>query len=292
MMATATALQQHLLKGIQNLARDNEQYRPLPLAEAEDAAELWGIGQRSLAQLEKVALAVGVPKPWVDYARAAGQRGARWQPGQAMLGSGLVEREQLVSALGREIRGLQDMAGVGAVYIGQGGLDGDVLARFRRITGITWQRLGAISHALGLSTEEQHQVWSRGHRHWSTEVTDQLRSADLKVVAQQWNRIVATDFSAATIPVVVLQAAGITAEDTAAAMPISPDRMVAQVADALTAQHAPTSADQSLDDAAIAIETALAADAPTHPAPEQTDLPNSDPVAAFVDADPNQGVER
>jgi hypothetical protein len=295
-MATATALQQHLLKGIQNLARDNEQYRPPPAPEAgsaEDTAELWGIGQRSLTQLEQVALAVGVPKPWVDYARAAGQRGVRWQPGQAMLGSGLVEREQLVSALGREIRGLQDMAGVGAVYIGQGGLDGDVVARFRRVTGMTWQRLGAISHALGLSTEEQHQVWTRGDRHWSTVVRNQLRDADLKVVAQQWNRIVATDFSAATIPVVVLQAAGITAEDTAAAMPISPDRMVAQVAEAFAAEHAPTTADQPLHDAATAIETALTADGDTtYLAYEHQDFANSDPAIAVVATDSNQGVER
>ncbi|WP_067859911.1 hypothetical protein [Nocardia shimofusensis] len=294
-MATATALQAHMLKGIQNLALDNERHRAR-LAEAgtsADAAEQLEIGQRSLTQLEQVALGIGVPKPWIDYARAAGQRGMRWEAGQSLLGSGHVEREHLISMLGREVRGLQDMAGIGAIYIGRGGLDADVVARFRRVMGMTWQRLGAISHALGLSNEEQHQVWRRGDRHWSTAVATQFANTDPKSLAQRWNRIVATDFSAATIPVVVLQAAGITAEDSAAAMPTSPDRMVAQAIDALAAtEHAPATS-RSLPRAAAEIQTAVdAATSRGGSEPGRSGPPVPEHSIAGPESDPSRGVDR
>ncbi|MBF6100556.1 hypothetical protein IU510_21085 [Nocardia cyriacigeorgica] len=294
-MATPTGLQAHLLRGIQNLALDNERHRAR-LAGAGmsvQAGEQLEIGQRSLTQLEQVALGVGVPKPWIDYVRAAGQRGMRWTPGQSLLGSGHVEREHLLSVLGREVRGLQDMAGVGAIYIGRGGLDADVVARFRRVMGMTWQRLGAISHALALSTEEQHQVWRRGDRHWSTTVAAQFASSDPKSLAQRWNRVVATDFSAATIPVVVLQAAGITAEDSAAAMPASPDRMVAQVTDALTTTEHPRTTSRSLPRAAIEIQTAVdAANIGPDPEPGDRNPPLPEHSSAVPELDLSEGADR
>ncbi|WP_157184045.1 hypothetical protein [Nocardia takedensis] len=234
-MAAPTPLQRHLLRGVQNVALDNRLHRALRGDAAEGVVdEREWIGQRSLAQLEQVALGVGVPKAWVDYARAAGERGERWQPGTTMLGSGHVDRDQLLAGLAHEVRALQDIAGIGAVFLDRGGLDEDADSRFRRVAGMTWQRVGAISHALRLSTEERHQAWRRGQQHWATAVATRLSSAEPKELAQQWNRIVAADFSALAIPVMVLQGAGITAEDTTAAMPTTADDMSAQVAEALT----------------------------------------------------------
>ncbi|MGN2635026.1 hypothetical protein ACTD5D_02285 [Nocardia takedensis] len=278
-MDSPTALQAHLLKGIQNLALDNERHRPRPAETGEPAGtdQQWGIGQRCLDQLEQVALGIGVPHAWIDYARASGQRGERWQPGRQMLGSGRVERSQLITALGRDVRGLQDMSGIGAVFTHRG-VDAEVTARFRRIMGMTWQRLGAISHALGLTTEERHQVWARGERHWSTAVAERLRDTDLKSLAQDWNRIVTADFSVATIPVVVLQAAGITAADAHAAMPTSPDDMVTEVTEALALldeRHIP---DPVIARTAAAIATAV------EPSPE--------PGAALADPDSTSAGEQ
>ncbi|MET7772079.1 hypothetical protein [Nocardia sp. NPDC005366] len=290
-MDTPTALQAHLLKGIQNLAVDNERRRPRPAETGEpaDFDEQWGIGQRALDQLEQVALGIGVPKAWIDYARASGQRGTRWQAGRAMLGSGHVERAQLIGALTREVRGLQDMAGLAAVFAHRG-IDAEVTARFRRMTGMTWQRLGAVSHALGLTTEERHQVWTRGDRHWSTVVAERVRETDLKSLAQDWNAVVTADFSAATIPVVVLQAAGITAADANAAMPTSPDDMVTEVTGALALldDHAPR--DTALPGTAAAIATAVEPD----PAVPDTDIDpdpaDRQPLASSY-PDPSDGVE-
>ncbi|MGY1898399.1 hypothetical protein [Nocardia gipuzkoensis] len=238
-MDTPTPLQAHLLKAVQNLAYDSQQlleraHRAGHVSPPPEVVEQVRIGQRSREQCETVALAVGVPRSWIDYARAAGERGSRWQPGQAFLGSGQVERSALVTALRREIHGLQDMAGIGAAYPRRVGLDGDAVARFRRVMGMTWQRLGAVSHALGLSEEERHQVWQRGHRHWSTTVAEQLRGQADQQLAQRWSQLAGADFTAAAMPVMVLQAAGITPDDIATQMPDSPDRMVEQAATALT----------------------------------------------------------
>ncbi|WP_043739071.1 hypothetical protein [Nocardia asiatica] len=239
-MDTPTPLQAHLLKAVQNLAYDSQQlleraHHAGHTSPPPEVVEQVRIGQRSRDQCEAVALAVGVPKSWIDYARAAGERGTRWQPGQALLGSGQVERATLITALRREVHRLQDMAGIGAAYPRRAALDEDAVARFRRVMGMTWQRLGAVSHALGLSEDERHQVWQRGYGHWATTVAQQLRGQSDQQLAKRWKQVAGADFTAVAMPMLVLQAAGITPDDITAQMPISPDRMVEHAAAALTA---------------------------------------------------------
>lgn len=238
-MATPTPLQAHLLKAVQNLAYDNHQalQRARHAGHTNPPPEVLAhldISDRSREQLEEVGLAVGVPKAWIDYARAAGERGNPWQPGQVMLGSRQVERGALIAALGRDIHHLQDMAGVAASSRHEEA-DSDQVARFRRVMGMTWQRLGAVAHALSLTVEERHQVWQRGHQHWSTAVAAQFPDHSAGQLAARWNEVAGSDFTAVAMPVIVLQAAGITHDDIAAQMPVSPDRMVELVVGALTA---------------------------------------------------------
>lgn len=238
-MDTPTPLQAHLLKAVQNLAYDNHQRlertrhagnsSPPP-----EVVQQLRISDRSREQLEQVGLAVGVPKAWIDYARAAGERGGQWQPGQVLLGSGMVERCALTEALGVQVRGLQDMAGVAAAHSRRGVLNADAVARFRRVMGMTWQRVGAVAHALTLSADEGHQVWQRGAQHWSTVVAEQFGAHSDRALAARWKQVADTDFTALTMPVIVLQTAGITPDDIAAHMPISPDCMVELAAAALT----------------------------------------------------------
>ncbi|WP_327100315.1 hypothetical protein OIE68_16995 [Nocardia vinacea] len=301
-MDTPTPLQAHLLKAVQNLAYDNQQR----LAHARHAGhaspppevlQQLRIGEGSREQLEDVALAVGVPKPWVDYVRAAGERGGQWQPGQALLGSGQVDRTALTDALGIEVRGLQDMAGVAAAYTRRGELNRDAVARFRRVMGMTWQRLGAVSYALTLSEEERHQIWQRGAQHWSTAVAAKFATHSDQQLAARWNQVAGTDFTAITMPVIVLQTAGITHDDITTQMPISPDHMVSLAADALTtldrrsAQLTVTDPDRDPDAAGInaAIEAAgLTGDPPAALEPADT---TTDPTPASAVAEVDHGHE-
>ncbi|WP_433678326.1 hypothetical protein [Nocardia sp. CA-119907] len=297
-MDTPTGLQAHLLKAVQNLAYDNLQTleRARHAGHASPPPEVLahlGISDRSREQLENVGLAVGVPKAWIDYARAAGERGTRWKPGQVMLGSGQVQRSELTAALGREVRDLQDMAGFAAASTRRGELDSDGVARFRRVMGMTWQRLGAVAHALSLSEEERHQVWQRGPQHWSTAVAEQIRDYSDQQLAVRWNEVAGCDFTAVAMPVIVLQAAGIAHDDIAAQMPVSPDHMVELVVDALTtADHsgpsAPITDPARAPEAAginAAIEAAgLTGELPTALGPAEG-ATQSEPATASADVD-------
>ncbi|MFI6779208.1 hypothetical protein [Nocardia sp. NPDC050412] len=301
-MDTPTPLQAQLLKAVQNLAYDNQQRLERTrhaghVSVPPEVVQQLRIGERSREQLEDVALAVGVPKAWIDYVRAAGERDRQWQPGQVLLGSGQVDRAVLTEALGIEVRGLQDMAGVAAIYTRRGELNVDAVARFRRVMGMTWQRLGAVSHALTLSEEERHQIWQRGAQHWSTAVAAKFATHSDQQLAARWNQVALTDFTAITMPVIVLQTAGITHDDITAQMPISPDRMVSLAADALTtldrpsAQLTVTDPDRDPDAAGInaAIEAAgLTGDPPA--ALEAADT-TTDPTPASAVAEVDHGQE-
>ncbi|MEU2258112.1 hypothetical protein ABZ540_33620 [Nocardia xishanensis] len=299
-MNTPTPLQAHLLKAVQNLAYDNQQLRARTRAggQADTSPELvrtLDIGERSRKQLEATAVAIGVPKAWIDYARAAGQRGALWQPGQVMLGSGHVPRDTLITALSREVHGLQDMAGVHAAYTSRSDLHGGSVAEFRRVMGMTWQRLGAVAHALTVSEEERHQVWQRGNQHWSTVVAAQVRGYPDHDLVRRWNLVARRDFPVVAAPVLVLGWAGITHEDSAAQMPISPDRMVELAATALN-ENTPNArrlavTDPGRDhDTAAGIAAAVDAAGLTTPAAGQLD-PAEEAVEATADQrDPNLGL--
>ncbi|MET8779010.1 hypothetical protein ABZV58_28740 [Nocardia sp. NPDC004654] len=304
-MDAPTPLQAHLLKAIQNLARDNQQLRESARADGPDptSPELLrtlDIGEHSGEQLESVALAIGVPKAWIDYARAAGHRGLAWQPGQVLLGSGRVARQSLIAALAREVHGLQDMAGVGAAHIRREEVSADTVAQFRRVMGMTWQRLGAVSHALTLTEEERHQVWSRGSQHWSTVVAGQVRGYSDQELSMRWQQVAGVEFPVVAAPVLVLQWAGITQEDIAAQMPTSPDRMV-ELAATASNDHSPNAAALAVTDpdpgrdhaTATAIATAIDAAGVSAPAARYLDPAGdaADLAADQRELDPAPGTE-
>ncbi|WP_280202761.1 MULTISPECIES: hypothetical protein [Nocardia] len=242
MVNTPTRIQAHLLRAIQNISYDNhtrleaarrDGHTTPPPAVAEHLA----IGERSREEIERTALAVGVPKAWIDYVQAAGDRGAAWDPGTVMLAPNTIERATLISALTNDVHSLQDMAAVAAAYTRTADVDTDRTARHRRIMGMTWQRLGAIGHTLDLTVDERHQLWQRGPRHWATEAAAEAAEMTVPQLHARFDHICGADFTAVAMPTIVLQAAGITADDIGAQMPVSPDRMVELAATALDQQE-------------------------------------------------------
>ncbi|TLG01727.1 hypothetical protein FEK35_23815 [Nocardia cyriacigeorgica] len=241
MVNTPTRVQAHLLRAIQNISYDNhtrleaahrDGHTTPPPAVAEHVA----IGERSREEIDRTALAVGVPKTWIDYVQAAGDRGAAWDPGTVMLAPNTIERSTLISALARDVRSLQDMAAIAAAYTRTVDVDTDRNARHRRIMGMTWQRLGAIGHALALTEDDRHQLWQRGPRRWATEAAAESSELTVAQLRARFEHTSGADFTAAAMPTIVLQAAGITADDISAQMPVTPDRMVELAAAALDQQ--------------------------------------------------------
>ncbi|MFI9508595.1 hypothetical protein [Nocardia sp. NPDC052566] len=130
---------------------------------------------------------------------------------------------------------LQHTAGIGAAGRELVGSSED-FALFRRVMSMHWQRIGAISHVLGVTGAERSVLWQRGGEHWSDTVTGAIRATEPQRLRNAFGVIARADFTAAAIPMLVLQAAGITAHDVAEQMPESPDAMIALVTITL-AQH-------------------------------------------------------
>ncbi|WP_280222104.1 hypothetical protein [Nocardia neocaledoniensis] len=231
-------VQAKLLKAVQNLASDNQHLidqsrtdgsqglSPMALAHLD-------IGRRTRENLEAIATAVGVPKSVIDYTRACGERGHRWAPGQPLLSTEAIDRDTLLRGHRRAVAELQTMAGVGAAAARQGDLSRAGFSAFRRVMGVSWQQVGAVGHALGLTTVEQQHAWEPTARPWTEQVAHTLSKLDRAELSARWRAIVDTDFATVSMPVMVLQAAGITPDDTNRQLPVLPDRMVELAAAAL-----------------------------------------------------------
>ncbi|MBF6320386.1 hypothetical protein IU453_26910 [Nocardia cyriacigeorgica] len=299
MVNTPTRVQAHLLRAIQNISCDN--HTRLEAARLDGhttpppaAAEHVAIGERSREEIERTALAVGVPKAWIDYVQASGDRGAAWDPGTVMLAPNTIERSTLISALARDVRSLQDMAAVAAAYTQTVDVDTDRNARHRRIMGMTWQRLGAIGHALALSEDERHQVWQRGPRHWATEAAAEAAELTGAQLRARFDHTSGADFTAVAMPTIVLQAAGVTADDIGAQMPVTPDQMVELAAAALDQQTSaepalvtdPTRATQPGHTITATLVAAGLTGDPPKPVPEPEYLPEPTNTAGDCGIDP------
>ncbi|MFF3224092.1 hypothetical protein ACFYV7_14970 [Nocardia suismassiliense] len=258
-MHTPTRLQSLLLKGIQNLAHDSWRTAsdsaaaghatPPPEMVAHIAAN-----ERSLAQLEELASLVGCPHSWLNYARKAGERGEPGNQARPFQSPDKASRSALITALGREIHDLQDTAGVFAAHtLRQHGLDTDERAKFQAVLGVMWQRLGAVSHELGLTDRERDQVWSRhGSRHWANTVAQQMSSHSDEQLAARFHTIAHAHFSTAAMPLVVMLQSGIGLHDITKQMPHSTEEMVELVDVALDAMPRDPAASSVTDAVAAA----------------------------------------
>ncbi len=229
-------IQARLLMAVQNLAFENQhlidrsrtagqQLPPAALAHLR-------IGRPALDSFDAVATAVGVPRSVIDYSRAAGVRGHRWQPSQPFLATDEVSRSALLAGHRVAVADLQEMAGVGAAIARQATVSRVEFAAFRTVMGARWQQVGAIGHALGLTGSERRHAWEPTSTGWATTVARTVSGLDQAQVLARWGAIVDTDF-ATTMPVTVLRSAGISLDDIGRQLPVLPDRMVELAATAL-----------------------------------------------------------
>ncbi|MFJ2834234.1 hypothetical protein ACIO52_02610 [Nocardia sp. NPDC087230] len=237
-MFAPTPIQAKLLMGIQNLAADDQHLiatsqtpggpglSPVALAHLD-------VSRRTRAELEVVAAAVGVPGSVIAYTRAAGDRGHRWRPGQPLLSSEVIDRDTLLAGHLGSVWQLQQMAGIGATIALQGTVPRDGFEAFRHVMGASWQRVGAVGHALDLTPSEREHVWEPSARPWTDRVAETIGELEPAAVTRAWRGIVETNFVTAAVPVQMLTRAGVTAEDINAQLPVLPDRMVELAAAAM-----------------------------------------------------------
>ncbi|MFD4431497.1 hypothetical protein, partial [Nocardia sp. NPDC058497] len=262
-------IQAKLLKAIQNIACDSqrliEQSRTADNHQSSTALVHLDISRRTRENLEALAAAVGVPKSVIDYTRAAGERGHRWRPGQPLLSTETIDRDTLLTGHAGSVWQLQTMAGVGAAIAQQGTLPRNGFEAFRRVMGVSWQRVGAVGHALDLTETQRRHAWEPTNRPWTDRVAETVGTLQRSALKTRWRGIVETNFVAVSMPVSVLTAAGVTPDDITAQLPVLPDRMVELAALAL--EPHPTVGEVFGTDIAAAVE-ATGSDSHTEPEPD------------------------
>ncbi|MFE7718580.1 hypothetical protein ACFU44_06010 [Nocardia rhizosphaerihabitans] len=270
-MFEPTPIQAKLLKGIQNLASDD--HHLIANSRTPDGPELaptalahLDVSRRTREELEAVAAAVGVPGSVIAYTRAAGERGHRWRPGQPLLSSEVIDRDTLLAGHRRSVWQLQQMAGIGAAIARQGSVAREGFEAFRRVMGVSWQRVGALGHVLDLTATEREYAWEPTARPWTERVAEAVGKLEPDVLTGAWRGIVETNFVTVAIPVSVLTAAGVTADDISTQLPVLPDRMVELAAAAM--QPHPTLEAAFGADIGAAIEATATG---THTAPDPDD---------------------
>ncbi|MFD4351551.1 hypothetical protein ACFWPX_03280 [Nocardia sp. NPDC058518] len=230
-------IQARLLMAVQNLAAENQHlidrsraagdHELTPTAQAH-----LHLGRRTQESFEAVATAVGVPQSVLAYTAASGQRGHRWQPGQPLLSTEEIARDTLLAGHRAAVGQLQEMAGIGAALAHQEPLSRAGFAAFRRVMGYRWQQVGAVGHALALTTPERQRAWEPTDTAWTTTVARTVGGLHRSDLVARWRAIVDTE-SYLSIPVRVLRDAGISLDDISRQLPVPPDRMVELTAAAL-----------------------------------------------------------
>lgn len=237
-MFAPTPIQAKLLQGIQNLAADDQHL--IATSHASGGPDLspvalahLDVSRRTRAELEAVAAAVGVPGSVIAYTRAAGDRGHRWQPGQPLLSSEVIDRDALLAGHLGSVWQLQQMAGIGAAIAMRETVPREGFEAFRRVMGVSWQRVGAVGHALDLTPSEREYAWEPSAGSWTDRVAVTVSELEPDAVTRAWREIVETQFATVAIPVSVLTAAGVSVEDIHTQLPLLPDRMVELAAAAM-----------------------------------------------------------
>ncbi|WP_338760817.1 hypothetical protein V7968_32470 [Nocardia vulneris] len=186
------------------------------------------INDRCRIVFEDTAQLVGCPVRWINFCRESGIRGDEWTSNRHFHDPPL-DRSALLTRLGREIHALQDLAGLEAAHALRCGdeLAADERAGFRSGIGMTWQRLGAVSHVLELSDKERLHLWSRGgSRNWAKAVATQTQSRTDRDLATEFAAAARANLAPLAMPVSVLRRAGLLHLDMTRHMPIHAEAMV------------------------------------------------------------------
>lgn len=147
------------------------------------------------AELERYAAAAGVPIVAIRQARAAGQRGVRWEdsvlsPRVSGHGEDPV-RAHMIEDIAADIWTLEHMAAVNVEHTIRGA-DGrfphhrDAEAQFDRNMVALWHRADDTAQILGLPTRERSDLWDRDRSGWQRLTAVTVRTYNDTALHERW----------------------------------------------------------------------------------------------------------
>lgn len=135
-------------------------------------------------QLENAAAAAAIPTVWIEQCRERGDLGMRWRADLHWREPARIPRNQYLAELEGQVRHLQGMAAVAAVY-GEIGARAEVgtAQLFDRKLRVLAQHVRAIASVLTISAEEADRLW--GEHTWEA-ATATVRDLDAAALGERW----------------------------------------------------------------------------------------------------------
>ncbi|MFE2999738.1 hypothetical protein ACFXG4_32655 [Nocardia sp. NPDC059246] len=135
-------------------------------------------------QLENAAAAAAIPTAWIDQCRERGDRGMRWRADLHWREPAPIPRHHFVAELEGQVRHLQGMAAVAAIY-GEVGARAEVgtAQLFDRKLRVLAQHARAIASVLTISAAEGDRLW--GAHTWDAAATT-VRDLNTAELGKRW----------------------------------------------------------------------------------------------------------
>ena len=183
-------------------------------------------------QLENAAAAAAIPTAWVEQCRHRGDLGMRWRADVHWRDPERVDREHSLAELEQQVRHVQEMAAVAAVYGERGaGAEVGTAQLFDRKLRVLAQHARAMASVLDLSAGEADRLW--GERSWAS-ATAAVRDLDAAALVKRWRAHASADTTDFALQVKALGDAGLPPERGVWER-LTPARMIEEVRTRLSA---------------------------------------------------------
>ncbi|WP_157186810.1 hypothetical protein [Nocardia jiangxiensis] len=161
-----------------------------------------------IRELEAAAVAGGVPREWIDQTRYRGELGMTWRADLHWRDHAPIDRPQLLTNLGNEVRQVREIAAVAAAYGQRGALaEAGTSQLFARNLDTLARRVAAIAHLLNLTTSEAEHLWGR-ENDWAA-AAHRVSGASEASLKDRWRTFARLDTRTAACQVAALSDAGI-----------------------------------------------------------------------------------
>ncbi|MFI9508602.1 hypothetical protein [Nocardia sp. NPDC052566] len=163
-------------------------------------------------ELQRAAVAAGIPRTWIDHVKERGERNVRWRKELYLRAPEPVDRPKRLAALGADVQRLREWTTVHAAYPGIGGQSEAATASdVDRALHALWARSAAVAHILGVTREEAETLWGTT-QNWVDTANETIAGIEREQpLSQRWRDIANADTLAYALQAVALKHAGITA---------------------------------------------------------------------------------
>ncbi len=195
--------------------------------------QLWHLNW-SRQLVREQATAIGIAQHTIDHVQACGTDGLRWRGNQVIPDAAAADRVGLLARLGTQVDQLEDMVAVRAAHNHRfGAADPDQQSFFDARMTVLRNRIGAVAHALEITSSEREQLWSTDGTGLRQTLQARMHGYDNDTLTARWLEYASLpQLLADELRLAALTSSGISLAHAHAAghMPPSPHQLIAVAA--------------------------------------------------------------